>query len=120
MAATRAPVPAAPVSARGTITITVSFDCDGKRSVDPWEAHAKPGDDIVWVLSDDSDAERIRIKAKKAEGWPLSGGGGPDAGKGSPGRAKIKGDAAKGRASYDIEARCGNEWKRIDPDIIID
>lgn len=118
-----AAAPAPPDAARpaaNTVTITVSFDCDGKRSVDPWEAHAKPGDDIEWVLDDDSDADRLRIKPKKAQGWPLAGGGGPEASKGNRGRGKIKGDAARGRSSYDIEARCGNEWRRIDPDIIID
>lgn len=116
-AATR---PASPPSrAADVVTINVTFMCDGKRSVDPWEAHAKAGDDIEWVLTSESDAERIRIKAKKQADWPLSGNT-PDIGKGKRGRGKIKGDAAKGRSSYDIEARCGNEWKRIDPDIIID
>jgi hypothetical protein len=108
-----------PVRASGVVTINVTFMCDGKRSVDPWEAHAKAGDDIVWVLAAESDATRIRIKAKKSADWPLSGNA-PEGGKGNPGRGKVKGDAAKGRSSYDIEARCGNEWKRIDPDIIID
>jgi hypothetical protein len=108
-----------PNAGRDEVTITVLFMCEGRRSVDPWEAHADPGDDIDWVLDPASDAERIRIRPKRAEGWPL-GGGNPEGGKGARARGKVKGDAAKGRSSYDIEARCGNEWKRIDPDIIID
>lgn len=118
--ATASPRPrASRATAANTVTITVTFMCDGKRSVDPWEAHANAGDDIVWVLTAESDATRIRIKAKKNDGWPLNGNA-PEGGKGSPGRGKVKNDAPKGRSSYDIEARCGNEWKKIDPDIIID
>lgn len=122
IAATRAPAVPAPRAANDTMTISVTFMCDGKRSVDPWEAHVSPGADIEWELTDDSDADRIRIRPKRPEAWPLDGGATPEGGRGKArrGKGKIKGNAAKGRASYDIEARCGNEWRRIDPDIIID
>lgn len=122
LAATRGASAPAPEARRNTMTITVTFMCDGKRSVDPWEAHVAPGDDIEWELSEDSDAERIRIRPKRPEAWPLDGGTAPEGGRGKArrGRGKIKRDAAKGRSSYDIEARCGREWRRIDPDIIID
>lgn len=122
LAAVAGATAAAPFSSprRNTVTVTVTFMCDGKRSVDPWEAHVKQGDEIAWELTEDSDATRFRIKPKRSSGWPLSGGASPEGDKEHPGRGTIRPDARKGRSGYDIEARCGTEWKRIDPDIIVD
>jgi hypothetical protein len=106
--------------------VTILFVCNGERSVKPWEAHMKSGDDMTWVLDPRSDVTDFRIKRKKTDDkWPFDGTGSLDGKKGTPAKGKGKAGTAKGTYHYDIEAHCripggGMEWKRIDPDIIVD
>ncbi len=109
-----------------TVLVTVLFMCEGARSVDPWEVHVKSGQDLDWVLDPKSDATDFRIRRKRsARSWPFEGSAPYGGRKGTPAKAKGRQNASKGRYSYDIEASCPAangkvEWKRIDPDIIID
>lgn len=112
--------------AQATVTVTVLFMCEGERSVDPWEVHVRSGRDVDWVLDPKSDATDFRIRRKRATGaWPFEGTE-PTAGRrGARARAKGRANTPKGRYSYDIEASCPApdgkmQWKRIDPDIIVD
>jgi hypothetical protein len=106
--------------------VTILFVCSGERSVKPWEAHMKSGDDMTWVLDPRSDVTDFRIKRKKAgDKWPFDGTGSIDGKKGTPAHGKGKAGTTKGTYPYDIEAHCripggGMEWKKIDPDIIVD
>ena len=112
--------------AQDAVRVTVLFMCEGERSVDPWEVHVPRGRDIEWVLDTASDAADFRIRRKNARGaWPFEGNA-PHAGrKREPARAKGRPNTPRGRYSYDIEASCPApdgqmQWKRIDPDIIVD
>ena len=108
------------------LRVTILFMCNGARSVDPWEARIRSGRDVEWVLDQRSDATDFRIKRKKADDpWPFDGAAAHAGRKGAPARGKGKPRTPRGRYSYDIEAACrapngGTEWKKIDPDIIVD
>ncbi len=126
-------LPSAPVAAddapraRKTVTVTIVFQCDGTRSVSPWQAHLDQDDDIEWVLDPSSDVDAFEIQKKRLiGGWPFRSEH-PALGR--------KGEAARGREMrenqsgktyrYDIVAQCpgaGGSTRReiIDPDIIID
>jgi hypothetical protein len=108
------------------LRVTILFMCNGARSVDPWEARIRSGRDVEWVLDPASDATDFRIRRKKdADPWPFDGAAPHNGRKGAPARGKGRARTPRGRYSYDIEASCrtpagGVEWKKIDPDIIVD
>lgn len=108
------------------VPVTILFMCDGARSVDPWEVRVRSGRDIVWSLDAASDVEDFRVKRKNTNRpWPFLGTGTIDGRKDAPARGRGRPGTAKGTYAYDIEARCrvpggGTEWKKIDPDIIVD
>lgn len=126
-------LPSAPVGAddaprvRKTVTVTIVFQCDGTRSVSPWQAHLDQDDEIEWVLDPSSDINEFEIQKKRLiGGWPFRSE--------HPARGR-RGESARGREMredqsgktyrYDIVADCpgaGGSTRRevIDPDIIID
>lgn len=118
----------APAAARqdDPLRVTILFMCNGARSVDPWEAHIRSGRDVEWTLDPASDVTDFRIRRKKAaDPWPFEGSASHDGKKDKAARGKGKARTPKGRYAYDIEAACrtsggATEWKKIDPDIIVD
>lgn len=122
-----APTPAGGELARAkTVTVTIVFQCNGLRSVDPWQVRAVEGDTIVWVLDTlRSDVADFSIDRKRALGRfpfqtrPLRGG------RGRPAAGRDMRPNAQGTYPYNIVSECpgpGNSMQRaiIDPDIIID
>lgn len=126
LAATRA-APAADESqgTASTHTVTIVFQCEGTRSVSPWNVRIKQGDDIEWVLDPASDVPEFEVVKKKAlQRWIFQNGahrGRP----GTPARGSQMRPGSRGTHSYNIEAMCpgpGNSMRKtvIDPDIIVD
>jgi hypothetical protein len=126
-------LPSAPVAAddaprvRKTVTVTIVFQCDGTRSVSPWQAHLDQGDDIEWVLDPSSDVEEFSIEKKRLiGGWPFRSEHPALGRRGESARGREMRENQSGKTyRYDIVAQCpgpGNSTRRevIDPDIIID
>lgn len=117
---------AAPVARRATVTVTIVFQCNGTRSVTPWRAQLRQGDDIEWVLGAGSDVPSFEIRKKRAlQRWPF-GSDHPARGQpGQPARGTGMRPNANGTYPYDIVAPCpgpggSTQMAVIDPDIIID
>ncbi len=126
-------LPSAPIAAddaprlRKTVTVTIVFQCDGTRSVSPWQAHLDQGDDIEWVLDPASDVTEFEIQKKRLiGGWPFRSEHPALGRKGENARGREMREYQQGKKySYDIVAQCpgpGGSTRReiIDPDIIID
>ncbi len=126
-------LPSVPVAAdnaprvRKTVTVTIVFQCDGTRSVSPWQAHLEQGDDIEWVLDPSSDVDAFEIQKKRLiGGWPFRSEHPALGRKGEKARGREMRDNQQGKTyRYDIVAQCpgpGGSTRReiIDPDIIID
>lgn len=113
--------------ARKTVTVTIVFQCDGTRSVSPWQARLEQGDDIEWVLDPSSDVTEFDIQKKRLiGGWPFRSEHPALGRRGENARGREMRENQRGKKySYDIVAQCpgpGNSMRReiIDPDIIID
>jgi hypothetical protein len=126
-------LPSAPVAAddapraRKTVTVTIVFQCDGTRSVSPWQAHLEQGDEIEWVLDPSSDVDAFEIQKKRLiGGWPFRSEHPALGRRGENARGREMRENQSGKKyRYDIVAECpgpGNSTRReiIDPDIIID
>lgn len=126
-------LPSAPIAAddaprvRKTVTVTIVFQCDGTRSVSPWQAHLEQGDDIEWVLDPASDVTEFEIQKKRLiGGWPFRSEHPALGRRGENARGREMRENQQGKKySYDIVAQCpgaGGSTRReiIDPDIIID
>lgn len=110
-----------------TVTVTIVFQCDGTRSVSPWQAHLAQGDEIEWVLDPSSDITEFEIQKKRLlGGWPFRS---EHPALGRPGQSARGREMREGLSGktfrYDIVGKCvgpgGSERKEvIDPDIIID
>lgn len=105
--AERPATPPASLPTAETLTITIVFQCEGTRSVSPWVARIKQGDQIEWVLDPSSDVAEIEIHKQRAMGrWPfqseLPAVGRP----GAPATGNNMRMDARGTYDYNIEARC--------------
>ena len=120
-------VPPTPPSLRAAVeTVTITFQCEGRRGVDPWVVRVREGDEIVWRLSEDSDVSEFTIEKKRlTQRWLFREMRPPV---GAPGRPTVGADmrpGARGTHPYVIKSRCpgpGNSSRpaEIDPDIIVD
>lgn len=127
VAAVGVTLPADPVPpAADTIAVTIIFQCEGTRSVSPWNARLKQGDQIEWVLDPSSDVAEFEIRKKRALGrWPFQS---ELPARGRPGDPAVGNNMrmdARGTYAYNIEAMCpgpGGSMRKavIDPDIIVD
>lgn len=128
-----AALPGGPLSAddtpavRKTVTVTIVFQCDGTRSVSPWQAHLDQDDEIEWVLDPSSDVNEFEIQKKRIiGGWPFRSEHPALGKKGENARGREMRENQSGKTyRYDIVAQCpgpGGSTRRevIDPDIIID
>jgi hypothetical protein len=86
-------------------------------TVEPWEARARPGDEVSWtVVGGDS----IAITPRHQPHWPFAGP--PSKGKpGVPARAgEVRPNAhPHSRHPYDITVVCGTRTIVIDPEVVI-
>jgi len=120
--------PSAVTPRRAVDTVTVLFQCEGTRRVEPWAVTlTSPQDSVVWVLDPNSDITEVEIEPKRnnfgLRPWPFQGGQ-PMVGRGRPG-VQFAPRAGRRTYSYNVVAMCpgpGNSLRRTvyDPDIIID
>lgn len=109
-------------SAREVHTVMVTMQCGvGADSVHPTELHVKRGDEIVWEMTPESDAQQIRIKKKNLFGRWLFRTNVIEGDRQNPARGRDMKEDAEGRYRYDVIGICqGGPNELIDPDIIVD
>ena len=111
---------------RETKVVTILFQCDGTRSVSPWQARLAQGDEIEWVLDPASDVDEFEIQKKRLiGGWPFRSEHPALGNKGERASGREMKENARGTYRYDIVAMCpgpsdSRRKEVIDPDIIID
>lgn len=115
----------AATGAAETITITIVFQCEGTRSVSPWVARIKQGDQVEWVLDPASDVSAIEISKQRAMGrWPFQSELPAVARPGAPATGNNMRMDARGTYGYNIEAMCpGQDRSRkavITPEFIVE
>jgi hypothetical protein len=112
--------------AAATITITIVFQCEGTRSVSPWVARIRQGDQVEWVLDPASDVSEISISKQRSMGrWPFQSEL-PAVGRvGAPAPGNNMRMDAVGAYGYNIEAMCPGQGRSmrkavITPEIIVE